>query len=63
MSFRYALGYAERARFLNAFNVLGDMRRRGVGTRLISQMDAAMCEHAQTTLTMMTYEADGHAFL
>jgi hypothetical protein len=22
-----------------------------------------MCEHAQTTLTMMTYEADGHAFL
>jgi len=24
---------------------------------------AVMCEHAQTTLTMMTYEADGHAFL
>jgi RimJ/RimL family protein N-acetyltransferase len=57
-------GYAERARFLNAFgNVLGGMRRRGVGTRLISQVHAVMCECAQTTLTMMTYEADGHAFL
>jgi RimJ/RimL family protein N-acetyltransferase len=57
-------GYAERARFLNAFgNVLGAMRRRGVGTRLISQVHAVMCEHAQTTLTMMTYEAEGHAFL
>jgi hypothetical protein len=43
--------------------LLGGMRRRGVGTRLIGQVHAVMCEHAQTTLTMMTYEADGHAFL
>src|SRR5215470_7534434 len=40
-------GYAERARFLNGFgNVLGGMQRRGVGTRLISQVHAVMCEHA-----------------
>jgi RimJ/RimL family protein N-acetyltransferase/GNAT superfamily N-acetyltransferase len=57
-------GYAERARFLNAFGgVLGAVRRRGVGTRLVNQVHAVMCERAQTTLTMMTHEADGHAFL
>ena len=39
------------------------MRRRGMGTRLISQVHPVICEHAQTTLTIMAYEADGHAFL
>jgi GNAT superfamily N-acetyltransferase len=57
-------GYAERARFLDAFGgVLGAARRRGLGTRLIGKVHAVMCERAQTTLTMMTHEADGHGFL
>jgi RimJ/RimL family protein N-acetyltransferase len=49
-------GYAERARFLNAFgNVLVAVRRRGVGTRLISQVHAVRCGHAQTTLDISHY--------